>query len=96
MDPRLAADSALGFWLLAGLHLVGVASIFLARLPRASRRQEELFQRLFLACLVAVGLVTMFTIVAQHSFWVWSGTTFSAMAVGATLDLGSAPRTTGF
>ena len=96
MAPHAAAHSALVFWLLAALHITGVASIFLARLPRASRRQEELFQHFFLLCLVAVGLATMFTILAQHGFWVWSGTTFAAMAVGATLDLGSASRTTGF
>jgi hypothetical protein len=89
------ADPGLVFWLLAALHVVGLSSMFLARLPHASRRQA-LFQHLFVACLVVVGAATMFTICVQSNCWVWSGTTFSLMAVGATADLGQAARPPGF
>jgi len=37
-----------------------------------------------------VGVVTMLTILTRSNWWVWSGTTFSLMAVGATADLGRA------
>jgi hypothetical protein len=89
------ADPGLVFWLLAGLHVIGLASMFLSRLPR-SHRIHGLCQHLFLACLVVVGMATMFTICVQSDCWVWSGTTFSVMAVGATLELGQAARASGF
>jgi hypothetical protein len=87
-------DSGLVFWLLAALHLLGLASMFLSRLP-LSHRRHGLCQHLFLACLVFVGLATIGTICFQHNGWVWSGTTFSLMAVGATVELGNAARATG-
>ena len=77
------------FWLLAGLHLFGLASMFLARLPR-SHRVHAIFQHLFVVSLIFIGLATMVTICVQSNCWVWSGTTFSLMAVGATADLGPA------
>jgi hypothetical protein len=91
----LPADPGHVFWLLAGLHIVGLASMFLSRLP-SSHRVHALVQPLFLACLVFVGLATMITIVSQSNFWVWSGTTFSMMAVGATADFGQAARSSSF
>jgi hypothetical protein len=39
---------------------------------------------------------TLFTILTQSNWWVWSGTTFSLMAVGATAELGRAAHATGF
>jgi hypothetical protein len=56
----------------------------LQRLPTA----HEWFQHLFVGCLLIVGCATLITIVAQNAFWVWNGTTFSLMAVGATIDFG--------
>ena len=82
------------FWLLAGLHLCGLASMFLSRLPH-SHRVHAMFQHVFLGCLVFVGLATMVTICVQSNCWVWSGTTFSLMAVGATADLGQPARPPG-
>lgn len=89
-----AADPGLLFWLFAALHFAGLASMFLARLPQA-KRGHVLGQFVFLSCLVVVGLATMFTIVTQHHAWVWSGTTFSLMAVGGTIELGPG-RAAGF
>ena len=90
-----AADPGLLFWLLVSLHLVGLASMFLSRLPR-SHRTHVTCHRVFVACLVFVGLATIGIICARSNFWVWSGTTFSLMAVGATVDLGQAARASGF
>ena len=89
-----AADPGLLFWLFAALHFAGLASMFLVRLPRA-KSGHAIGQLVFLSCLVIVGTATMFTIVMQHHAWVWSGTTFSLMAVGGTLELGPA-RAAGF
>jgi cell division protein FtsW (lipid II flippase) len=89
MSFLLETDPALLFWSLAVLHLVGLASIFFARLPRA-HRLHLLCHHGFFACLLFVGVVTMCTILTRSNWWVWSGTTFSLMAVGATADLGPA------
>jgi hypothetical protein len=85
------ADPALIFWSLTLLHLVGLGSMLLARLPH-SHRVHALSQPVFLVCLVFVGVATFVTICVQSNCWVWSGTTFSLMAVGATADLGQAAR----
>jgi hypothetical protein len=95
IDSLPAADPGLLFWLLALVNFVGLASTFLARLPQ-SHYTHVFCHRAFLGCLVFVGLATMFTICTQHNGWVWSGTTFSIMAVGATFDLGQAVRAPGF
>lgn len=89
------SNPALFVWLLAALHLIGLVSMFLARVPH-SHSVHRPCQRLFLACLFFVGLATMFTICVQSNCWVWSGTTFSVMAVGATFDYGPAARAPGF
>ena len=95
MDSLPAADPGLLFWLLILVNVVGLASTFLARLPQ-SHRIHMLCHHAFVASLVLVALATMFTICTQHNGWVWSGTTFSIMAVGATFDLGQAVRAPGF
>jgi hypothetical protein len=84
-----AADPGLLFWSLAALHIAGLMSMLFARLPR-SHRIHALCHHGFFACLLFVGVVTMLTILTRSNWWVWSGTTFSIMAVGATADLGSA------
>jgi hypothetical protein len=90
-----AADPGLLFWLLAVVHVVGLASTVLARLPQ-SHRIHALCHSGFFACLFFVAAATMFTIVTQNNWWAWSGTTFSIMAVGATAELGRATRAPGF
>ena len=91
----LPADHGLIFWLLAALHLAGLASMLLARLPQSPGLQAW-FQPAFLACLLFVGLATLFTICVQHDCWAWSSTVFSMMAVGATVDLSPGARAAGF
>lgn len=95
MSLLLAADSALLFWSLAALHIIGLVSMLFARLPR-SHRLHVLCHHGFFACLLFVGVVTMLTILTRSNWWVWSGTTFSLMAVGATAELGQAAHMRGF
>jgi hypothetical protein len=90
----MPADPGLVFWLLAVLHFVGLTSMFLSRLPH-SHRMQAFSQHIFLTSLVIVGVATFVTICVQSTCWVWTGTTFSIMAVGATADLGTAARTSG-
>jgi hypothetical protein len=80
-------DPGLIFWLLAGLHLLGLATMFLSRLPH-SHRVHFLIWHLFLASFVIVGIATVLAISAGNNYWVWSGTVFSMMAVGSTVELG--------
>jgi hypothetical protein len=91
----LTANEGLLFWLLAVVHVAGLTSVLLTRLPQ-SHRVHALCHHGFLACLIFVACATLFTIVTQNNWWVWSGTTFSIMAVGATSDWGQAARATGF
>jgi hypothetical protein len=91
----VAADPGLIFWLLAPLHIVGLVSVLLTRLPR-SHRVRGLCHHGFLACLFFVAGATLFTILTQNDWWVWSGTTFSLMAVGATAEWGRAVQAPGF
>ncbi len=95
MTSFAAADPGLLFWLLAALHVAGLTTMFFARLPR-SHRLHTICHHGFFACLMIVAGATLFTIVTQSNWWVWSGTTFSLMAVGATAELGHAARATGF
>ena len=88
MSALSAADPTLLFWSLAFLHIAGLISMFFARLPR-EHRLHALCHHGFFACLLFVAVVTLITIVTRSNWWVWSGTTFSLMAVGATAELGS-------
>jgi hypothetical protein len=91
----MVASPAVVFWVLFALHAAGLASMFLARVQRL-KRGHALCHSGFLACLLFVAAATLFTIVTRSDWWVWSGTVFSVMAVGATADLGPAARASGF
>ena len=91
----LAADPGLIFWLLAALHVLGLISVLLTRLPLC-HRVHALCHHGFVLFLVLVAGATLLTIVTRNGWWVWSGTTFSIMAVGATAEWGRAVHATGF
>jgi len=95
MTSLAAPDPGLVFWLLAPLHAIGLVSILLTRLPR-SHRIHGLCHHGFFACLLLVACATMLTIVMRSPWWVWSGTTFSIMAVGATAEWGQTAKAPGF
>jgi hypothetical protein len=50
----------------------------------------------FFACLFGIAAATMLAIDARSGLWAWCATTFSLMAVGATVDLRSTVPATGF
>ena len=89
MDPML-------FWSTLALQLVGLASVVLARLPCQCPLKSTCCRALFFSCLLGVAVATMFAIQANSGSWAWCGTTFSLMAVGATLDMRSTVPVTGF
>jgi len=89
------ADPGVFFWTVLALQVVGLASMFLARLPHPTFL-HICCRRLFVVCLVVVGLATIYAMGLQCSTWAWCGTTFSLMAVGGTMDLGGASRIAGF
>lgn len=92
--PQLA-DPIVSFWSVLALQVVGLASMLLARMPHATLL-HNCCRPLFIACLIVVGLATIYAMGSQTSSWAWYGTTFSLLAVGGTMDLGSAQRIAGF
>jgi hypothetical protein len=91
----MVASPALVFWILVVVHAAGLASMFLARVQRVKVGQA-VCQSGFFACLLFVAAATLFTIVTRNDWWVWSGTVFSVMAVGATFHLEPAAQAPGF
>jgi hypothetical protein len=89
------ADPSVFFWSMLVLQVVGLASMFLARMPHPTL-VHNCCRQVFIACLIVVGLATIYAMGSQTSAWAWCGTTFSVMAVGGTMDLGSASRMAGF
>jgi hypothetical protein len=91
----LIVDPALFFWSVLALQIVGLASMMLARMPQASAL-HTCCRRVFLVCLVFVGVATIYAMGSRGDSWAWCGTMFSLMAVGMTIDLGGASRIVGF
>jgi hypothetical protein len=86
-----AQHPALFFWGLAFVQLLGLTSACTARLSEGSRRQRP-FQRLFFACLVLIGAVTIVTLGFGWGCWLLCGTTLSVMVLTVTWDLRPAVR----
>ena len=83
----MASDhTATIFWILAAMQLTGLTSTLLARLSEGHRHQS-ICQTFFLANLTLVGGATIMALVLGCNFWLFSGTTVSIMAVGATLEV---------
>jgi len=76
------------FWTVVAVQIVGVLSVALARLSERSCIRT-ISQRTFFACLLAVGLATMFAIRLHSANWLPCAATLGLMSVGATLDCGS-------
>jgi len=88
--PQLA-DPVVFFWSVFALQVVGLTSMFLARMPHPTFL-HNCCRRLFVVCLIVVGLATIYAMGSQSNCWAWCGTVFSLMAVGGTMDLGGASR----
>lgn len=83
------------FWGVLGLQTLGLMSMVLIRMPQAMHL-HSCCRMLFFACMFIVGLATIYAMGCHSSCWAWYGTTFSLMAVGGTVDLGSAARVEAF
>ena len=84
--------SSWGIWV---LQFLGLASVVLARLPKAGLTQS-ICRTCFFSCLAFVAVATMLAIGCRSECWIYCGTTFSLMAVGATLDFSGPLEATGF
>lgn len=73
------------------LQVVGLGSMFLMRCHERGESLSQWHQRIFLVLLVSVGAATAYCLGCGHSGWLSCGTTFSIMAVGATIDLRPGP-----
>lgn len=93
--PSLA-DPVFFFWSVLALQIVGLGSMMLARMPQQASALHTCCRRVFLLCLVFVGMATIYAMGSRGDSWAWCGTMFSIMAVGGTADLGSATRMAGF
>lgn len=78
-------ETSLLVWLLAVAQLAGLVSAWLARLSEGSARQA-CCQRLFVACVALLGLLTMVTVAMGARYWWASGGTLSAMILAAVWD----------
>jgi hypothetical protein len=72
-------------WTLGLIQISGLAIAWLARLSEGSPRQA-VCQRLFVAGLALMGLLTMALLVVGARHWLFSGATFSAMVLAAVWD----------
>jgi hypothetical protein len=75
-------------WSALAVQMLGIVSMVLARMPHTSS-VHSVCRMLFLACLVLVGIGTVWAMGAHSNCWAWFGTVFSVMAVGATADFGA-------
>ena len=74
------------FAILVVVQVLGLASVVLARLTENSAFQA-LCQRLFVACLLVVGGVTVLAFQSGSGGWFSCAATLPVMALGATLDM---------
>ena len=72
-------------WFLGLIPIAGLLSAWLARLSEGSSRQAWC-QRLFVACLAIVGLLTMAFVALGARYWLASGATLSVMILAAVWD----------
>ncbi|MGA2032909.1 MAG: hypothetical protein ABSG68_11665 [Thermoguttaceae bacterium] len=79
----LPASTAL--WVVMAVQVIGLGSAWIARAGEGSHRQKPL-QNVFAACLVLVGLATVFALGLGPGCWLSSGTTFSIMVLTVTGD----------
>ena len=77
-------------WSALAIQMIGLVSMVLARMPHFTLLHSAC-RSLFLGCLVAVGISTVYAMGCHSSCWAWFGTVFSVMAVGATADFGAVP-----
>lgn len=92
MFEILAPHASWGIWV---LQVLGLASVVLARVPQKGL-SHSICRSCFFGCLAFVAVATMLAIGCRSEWWISCGTTFSLMAVGATLDFSGQLRMSGF
>lgn len=80
MDPTLSIG------LLAVAQIIGLLSAAGARHTAGSRGQT-FFQGMFLACFMALGIVTLVSVVVGPGYVLACGTSLAVMVLAATWDL---------
>lgn len=90
MDAIQASFSLSYFCLAAVACSVGAAGVAALRLGSRSNR-PAFGSLIFFGCLTIEGLLAMCAMVCNSNSWLAFGAVLTAMAVGATLDLGRAP-----
>lgn len=78
-------------WFLGLIPIAGLLCAWLARLSEGSCRQAWC-QRLFVACLAIVGLLTMAFVALGARYWLASGATLSVMILAAVWDFSAHRR----
>jgi hypothetical protein len=74
-------------WGMAAVQILGLLSAWIARLSEGSRRQV-LCQRLFMACLLLVGLAAVAVPQTGSGCWMVASATLPLMVLMATYDFG--------
>jgi len=75
---------------MAAVQVLGLLSAWVARLSEGSRRQV-LCQRLFMACLLLVGLAAVALPQTGSGCWMLASATLPVMVLLATYDFGRSP-----
>ncbi len=81
----LALEASMFFWSFLGIHLVGFASAWTARLITGARRQA-IAQAMFYLLLSGVGYTTVVAWQFGAGYWLASGATLSTMVLIAITD----------
>ena len=87
MLPPLSPQMPLMAWWALVVILTGAASSWSLHLSVGSTLQRRC-QRIFLACLMLVGLATMVGVALGPAYWSVAGTTLCFMVLAATCDAG--------
>jgi uncharacterized membrane protein len=88
--PDVAPNAAT--WLLAGVQAIGLTSAWLARLSEGSAHQAWC-QRLFLCCMLMLGLATIAALLTSPGTCVFAGATLAIMVLAATWDFSAGRET---
>ncbi len=76
------------FWSTIAIQLISVATM-IAMQPLPHGRRGRASQRVFLALMMAIGLVAVLAVHSASDSWMTSGATLSVMTLCATWDLGA-------
>ena len=79
------------FWSTIAIQLISVATIVAMQLFPLGRKHSAC-EQVFIALMLAMGLVTVLAVSSASDAWMTSGATLSIMTVCATFDFGARDR----